>query len=162
MGMVRSTGSILSAKRNSSRRAYSSSFNLTKLSVSAYPVENPAAGKSKIEHSTCRGRRLLYHPMSYRSDLLAVNSTAPRVTTMSPLAFRYIYPDFGFNLAKNPRRYLAFRRLGRFRLGLKGTLDLLIGVRIPASQSTYKTRLSRVSKFHSFVSLLPQHLVFST
>src|SRR5262245_1388923 len=33
--------------------------------------------------------------------------------------------------------------LGRFRLGLKGTLDLLIGVRIPASQSSRKIRIYR-------------------
>ena len=37
------------------------------------------------------------------------SSTAPHVATLSPLAFRWIYPDFGFSLAKNPRRYLVFR-----------------------------------------------------
>src|SRR5262245_21641980 len=35
--------------------------------------------------------------------------------------------------------------LGRFRLGLKGTLDLLIGVRIPASQLT--KRLNQIPDF---------------
>lgn len=33
--------------------------------------------------------------------------------------------------------------LGRFRLQLKGTLDLLIGIRIPAFQSIRKIRIYR-------------------
>ena len=34
---------------------------------------------------------------------------ASRVATMSPPAFRWSYPDFELTLAKNPRRFLAFR-----------------------------------------------------
>jgi len=43
-------------------------------------------------------------------------------------------PDFGLMLEKPTSVFSVSVDLGRFRLDLKGTLDLLIGVRIPASQ----------------------------
>jgi hypothetical protein len=51
-------------------------------------------------------------------------------------------PRFRIHVGEKPASVFSVSvDLGRFRLVVKGTLDLLIGVRIPASQSTYKNEV---------------------
>jgi len=80
-------------------------------------------------------RRVPHAPMSYHSDSLIARIRQLRASPLCRhLRFSRITPTSDQHRRKTRVGIRVWVDLGRFRLVLKGTLDLLIGVRIPASQ----------------------------